>query len=85
VHDLELLFRGVQYDDVCSVIIPENLEVVVPRHHETGWNPLPLASNVTLNQAMLPDVIVDCHFHPASYLNRKLRRKDNAIAASAAP
>ncbi len=70
VPDLELLFRGVQHDDVRSVIVSKNLEVVVPRHCETRGNPFPLTRNVTLSQAMLLDVIFD--FHAASYLKRKL-------------
>jgi hypothetical protein len=61
MHDLELLFRGVQHDDVRSIIIPENLEVVISHHGETRWNPFSLTRNVTLSQAVLLDVIFDFH------------------------
>jgi len=66
VHDPELLFRGVQYDDVRSVIIPENLKVITAGDDKSRWDPVALGTNVTLNQAMLLDVAIDCHFHSAN-------------------
>ena len=66
VHDPELFFRGVQYDDVRSVIIPENLKVITAGDDKSRWDPVALGTNVTLNQAMLLDVAIDCHFHSAN-------------------